>query len=241
MKIIRNIKSENILTIDIETVRYLEKFSDLSDEWKSAWSYKNKQEGIVPSDEELGLLWEKSASLYAEFSKVCAISMTYLAKDGVLKCKTYAGTSEEKILKNFESDLTKFYSFNSAYRILGHAAKYFDIPFLCKRYMALELDIPSALDESQAKPWEMVNLDTNELWRSFGTGAGSSLQALCALLQIPTSKADLVGDEVGKAYFKGDIERISKYCSLDTIATFNVFRKFKKESIFAFSDVVYVK
>jgi hypothetical protein len=43
----------------------------------------------------------------------------------------------------------------------------------------------------------MKNMDTNELWKSFGTGPGSSLQALCNVLGIPVSKVDLVGDEVG--------------------------------------------
>ena len=240
MKTIKNVKSENILTIDIETVRYKEKFSELSEEWQSAWSYKNKQEGKILPNEELSELWERSASLYAEFSKVCAISMTYL-KDGVLKCKAYSGTKEAEVLKAFEQDLVKFYAFNKDYRLLGHAAKYFDIPFMCKRYIAQGLDVPTMLDESSAKPWEMVNLDTNELWRSFGTGPGSSLQALCTLLRVPTSKADMHGDEVGQAYFKGEIEKISNYCSLDTIATFNVFRRLKKEEIFTFDSVVFVK
>lgn len=239
MKIVKPILSEDVLTIDIETVRYKEKFSELSENWKSAWSYKNKQDGETLSDEELSSKWEKTASLYAEFSKVCAISLVYL-KDGVLKCKTYSGTDEKKILTDFAKDLKAFYASNKNYRILGHAAKYFDIPFLCKRYMAQRMDIPSELDESIAKPWEMKNIDTNEMWKSFGTGPGSSLQALCTLLGVPISKVDLVGDEVGKAYFNNEFDRISKYCSLDAIATFNVFRRFKGEVIFSFDDVKYI-
>lgn len=240
MKVVKQINSEDVLTLDIETVRYKEKFSDLSEAWKSAWSYKNKQDGEVMSDEVLSEKWDKSASLYAEFSKVCAISLVYL-KDGVLKCKAYSGTDEKKILTELANDLKLFYGFNRNYRILGHAAKYFDIPFLCKRYVAQRLEIPVELDESSAKPWEMRNIDTNEMWKSFGTGPGSSLQALCTLLGIPISKVDLVGDEVGQAYFRNEYDRISKYCSLDSIATFNVFRRFKNEPIFKFEDVVYVE
>lgn len=239
MKIVKGISSEDVLTIDIETVRYKQKFSELSEAWKSAWSYKNKHEGETLSEEELSVKWEKTASLYAEFSKVCAISLVYL-KDGILKCKSYSGTDEKKILIDFAKDLKAFYSTNKSYRILGHAVKYFDIPFLCKRYVAQRMDIPVELDESSAKPWEMRNIDTNEMWKSFGTGAGSSLQALCTLLGVPISKVDLVGDEVGKAYFNSELDRISKYCALDSIATFNVFRRFKSESIFAFDDVIYV-
>ena len=239
MKAVSHINSVDILTTDIETVRIVENFKNLSDEWKSAWSYKMKQDGETLSDEELAEKWTKMASLYAEFSKVCTISLTYI-KDGVLKCKNYSGLDEKEILSSFAKDLDKFYKFNRNYRLLGHAAKYFDYPFLAKRYIINGFDVPSMIDESASKPWEMRNVDTNELWRSFGTGPGSSLQALCTTLGIPISKVDLVGDEVGKAYFEGQIDRISKYCSLDTIATFNVFRVFKKETIFSFEEVVYV-
>lgn len=240
MKAISHINSADLLTIDIETVRVSENFDKTHEEFKSAWSYKLKHEGEMPSDDVLADKWEKMASLYAEFSKVCAISLTYM-KDGVLKCKSYYGTDEKEILSNFAKDLGVFQKFNPNYRLLGHAAKYYDFPFLCKRYIINGIDIPNILDESGAKPWEMKNLDTNELWKSFGTGPGSSLQALCTVLNVPVSKVDLVGDEVGEAYFKGELERIAKYCSLDTIATFNVFRVFKKETIFPFEQVVYVK
>ena len=239
MKSIQNINSEDLLTIDIETVRYTKNYADLSPEWKSAWSYKNKQEGIVKNDDELSVLWNNSASLYAEFSKVCAISLTIL-KDGVLKCKSYYGEDEKEILENFAKDINAFMSKNPKMRLIGHASRYFDFPFLAKRYIANLLSVPGGLDESNAKPWEMKNLDTNELWRGFGTGPGSSLQALCTLLNVPISKVDLVGDEVGEAYFNGELDRISKYCSLDTIATFNVFRVWKKEPIFNFDAVSYV-
>ena len=239
MKSVLSINSADVLTLDIETVRIKKNFSELTEEFKSAWAYKMKQDGETLEEEELADKWTKMASLYAEFSKVCAISLTYL-KDGVLKCKNYAGTDEKEILNSFASDIKAFFNINNKYRFLGHAARYFDYPFLCKRYIINGFEVPSCLDESASKPWEMKNLDTNELWRSFGTGPGSSLQALCTTLDIPISKVDLIGDEVGEAFYRGELDRIAQYCSLDTIATFNVFRFFKKEPIFQFSDVVYV-
>lgn len=240
MKAISQINSADLLTIDIEVVRLSKDFSTLPENFRSAWSYKLKNEGEMPSEEELSDKWDKMASLYAEFAKVCAISLTYL-KDGVLKCKSYYGADEKEILSNFAKDLNLFKKHNPNYRLLGHAAKYYDYPILCKRYIINGIDIPEILDESGAKPWEMKNMDTNDLWKSFGTGPGSSLQALCTVLNIPISKVDLVGDEVGEAYFRGELERISEYCSLDTIATFNVFRFFKKEPTFSFDEVIYVK
>jgi hypothetical protein len=240
MKILKNINSSDILCIDIETVRIAENYESLSDDFKSAWQYKNKQDGIVPDDETLNEKLIQTSSLYAEFSKVCAISLVYLRKGVELRCKSYSGTDEKEILKGFAKDVNLFTKANKDYRFLGHAAKYFDYPFLWKRYIINGLDAPDLLDESNKKPWDQKNICTNELWRSNGTGPGSSLQALCTCLNIPISKVDMVGDEVGLEYFKGNMEGIAKYCDKDAISTFNVFRFFKKEPIFNFEDVVYV-
>lgn len=240
MKVLEKIKSELVASIDIETVRIEDKYEDLSEDYKSAWRYKNKQDGKVPSEEELSDLWERTASLYAEFSKVCAISITSMGMKGGLVTKEFYGKDEKALLQAAGRSLDGMIAHNKEYRLVGHAAKYFDYPFLGKRFIINGLDIPVALDATALKPWEQANLCSNELWKLGGTGAGSSLQALCTALGIPVSKVDLVGDEVGAAYFRGELQRIGRYCSHDTIAAYNVIRRFKKESIFLFDDVVFI-
>lgn len=242
MKLLRDIPTRHFVAIDIETVRIVERYEDLSDEWKSAWEYKNKQSGEVPFFEELSDSWEKTASLYAEFSKVCAVSVTFLSKsEDKLLCKEFFGTEESVLLSQLGEFLNQISGSSKDFRLVGHAAKYFDYPFLCKRYIINSLAIPTLLDTAHLKPWESRNLCTNaDIWKMGGTGAGSSLQALCTSLGIPISKVDLVGDEVGNAYYRGEVERIAHYCSLDTIATFNVIRRIKGERIFQFDEVSYL-
>ncbi len=239
MKILRGIRTEDIISIDIETVRVGEGFQDLNAGFQSSWEYKNKQDGEIPDYEELEKLWQRSSSLYAEFSKVCAVSLSFL-HEGVLFCKEFYGENEEELLKSLSVTLNNIYAKSRNYRLAGHAAKYFDYPYLAKRFVINGLDIPDILDVTDLKPWEQKNLCTNELWKMGGTGAGSSLQALCNVLNIPISKVDLVGDAVGKAFYNKEHERIGRYCSYDTVATFNVVRKLKKESIFEFEDVTYI-
>lgn len=239
MKILQGIPINRITSIDIETVRIADNFEDLDEGTQSAWEYKNKQDGEIPEYEELKEKWAKSASLYAEFSKVCAVSISFL-HNNVLNCKEFYGENEEALLKALAVSLNNMEAVSKDYRLVGHASKYFDYPFLCKRYIINNLEIPFILDTTLNKPWENKNLCTNELWKVSGTGSGSSLQALCNVLKIPTSKTDLVGDAVGKAYFDGELERIGRYCSLDTIATFNVIMRFKREKTFSFSEVHYV-
>jgi len=239
MKIIQNIKTNQICAVDIETVRIANKFEDLTPEYQSAWSYKNKQDGVVPSPEELADLWTKNSALYAEFSKVCAVTLVWLNKDeSNLQAKEFYGDDETILLKELAEVLEKLASSPKQYRLVGHASKFFDYPFLFKRYIINGLDIPIILDESDKKPWLATSLDTNEIWRSNGTGAGSSLQALCTCLNVPVSKVDLVGDEVGSAYYRGELKRIAEYCTLDTIAVFNIMRRWKKESIFDPNTVI---
>ena len=242
MKLLRDIPTRHFVAIDIETVRIVEKYEDLSDEWKSAWEYKNKQSGEVPFFEELSDSWEKTASLYAEFSKICAVSITFLSKgEDKLICKEFFGTEEGVLLSQLGDFLNQISGSSKDFRLVGHAAKYFDYPFLCKRYIINRLAIPTLLDTAHLKPWESRNLCTNaDIWKMGGTGAGSSLQALCTALNIPISKVDLVGDEVGNAYYRGEVKRIAHYCSLDTIATFNVIRRIKGEKIFQFDEVSYL-
>lgn len=239
MKIIKFIESSNVMAIDIETVRIKEHYHDLSEEWQSAWEYKNKQDGKIPDQDTLAKLWVDTSSLYPEFSKICAVSVAYLSKDQ-LKCKNYVSESEVALLKSLQKDLAAFQKAKSGFRLVGHASIFFDYPFMCKRYLINGMEIPDIFEESNKKPWEKLMLCTNELWRSFGTGSGSSLQALCTAFGVEVSKVDLVGDGVGKAYFAGELTRIADYCNLDTIATYNIFRKFKRESTFLFSEVVYV-
>lgn len=242
MKLLNEIPSRNFCAIDVETVRIEENFENLSEEFQSAWENKNKQNGIVPDREELADLWTRTASLYAEFSKVCAVSLAFLdATEEKLMVKEFYGEDEVQILQNLNLMLERIYR-KGRYRLVGHASKYFDFPFLCKRYVINGEDIPNILDASTLKPWEQKNLDTNmDIWKMGGTGPGSSLQALCTALSIPISKVDLVGDEVGRTYFKGEFERIGRYCSYDTIATFNIIRFIKKEPIFNFEEVVYIE
>lgn len=241
MKVLKPIDSKYFVSIDIETVRISDNFDDLPELFQDAWAHKNKQNGEIPTNEELADLWKKTSSLYAEFSKICAISFAFLNDTGeILFCKGIASEDEKEVLTEAYHFLNRISMGSPKYRLIGHATNYFDYPFMCKRYVINGIEIPKILDDTDKKPWEKLNQCTNTLWKMGCTGPGSSLQALCVALDIPISKVDMVGDEVGREFFKGNILGIKDYCNKDVIATFNVLRRFKYESIFTFEDVVYI-
>lgn len=228
MKALSGVKKETIVAIDIETVRIVDNYEDLSDYYKVAWAYKCKQDKEIPSEEELAILWKgKESAVNAEFAKICAVSLTMLVMDGnegeFLKCAEIYGENEHEILTKLSQVLNKY----SHKRLVGHAAKFFDYPFMCKRFIINGIQIPFMLDTTATKPWDMPHLCTHELWKMGGLGPSSSLVALCAALDVPISKGDLDGSRVDECYYAGEYDKIGRYCSLDTIATFNIFCKFK--------------
>lgn len=240
MKVLNQIDSKFVVAIDIETVRVKEHYSELSEDEQVAWSYKNKSEGQILDYEELDKLWNTASALYAEFSKVCAVSLVFMDAEGQsLMCKSFYGSDEKVLLTDLLAFLNRISSANPQYRLIGHAANFFDYNFICKRCIINGLDIPKILDDSDKKPWEKLNLDTNDLWK-MGSRTGSSLVALCSCLGLQISKGELTGEDVGKHYYEGNLKGISEYCSADTICCFNIFRKFKKESVFTFEDVHYI-
>ena len=96
MKVLSKIDSQYFVAIDIETVRIEEAFENLSEKYQEAWEYKHKQDGVVPDVEELSSLWTKTSSLYAEFSKVCVVSLAFLDKTGKsLMCKRIIVTGKQ--------------------------------------------------------------------------------------------------------------------------------------------------
>lgn len=239
MRALKGLDLKNVITIDIETVRLAEKYEDLPEVVQEAWEYKNKQEGEIPDVEVLAEMYERTSSLYAEFSRVVAVSLCFINNQDKLSVLNLSNVDEGELLKELAQILDRVKASNSKYVLAAHAGKFFDYSYLAKRYIGLGLGIPDILDATGLKPWEIVSLlDTNELYRCGGTGPGSSLQALCMHLNIPSPKVDLVGDEVGKAFFEGDLERISTYCGRDVIATFNVMCRFKGLPIYMEEDVV---
>jgi len=240
MRALDKIPSTKIVAIDIETVRITNTLGEAGEDVKTAFAYKNKNDGEYPDDFSLEQLWVKTASLYAEFSKVCSVSIVNLNKEGsVLFCRNFSSDNESLLLKEVSDLLIKMVKVDPLYRLIGHSSKMFDYPFLCKRMLINGVPIPPVLDHSGLKPWEVNNLDTNELWK-FGGLTGSSLVAMCVALGVPISKDEMAGEMVGEYFYDGKLDEIAKYCDKDTIATFNCLRRFKYEPIFRFEDVIYI-
>lgn len=218
----------NFLVIDIETASTFEDFNKLDPRMQSLW---DKKASFMQNTEERSseeLYFDKGA-IFAEFGKVICISVGVFTKEKDnaigIRIKSFAFNSEREILNAFKKLLeTKFES--KYLRMIAHNGKEFDFPYLCRRMLVNEIEIPEALDIRDKKPWEINHIDTMELWKFGDRKNFTSLDLLAALFDVESSKDDIDGSQVNKVYYhEKNLERISKYCQRDVMVTAQVFLK----------------
>lgn len=222
---------EKFLFFDIETAGIEADFSKLSPRLQDQWQHRaeflrNQLSQKYPDN--MGrttedLFTEKSA-LQAEFGRIVCISFGKVKfnEDGEPSAQiiSYTGTEHEILTNAFKliTGLTKHGS-----KLLGHNIKRFDIPFLCKRAFINRIEVPSALQVWDRKPWEIPVVDTSELW-SFGAWQEgfTSLDLLSAVLGIPSPKDEMQGSQVHSEFYAGNILEIQKYCQKDVISLIKI-------------------
>jgi DNA polymerase elongation subunit (family B) len=232
--LLANINIRNILFLDIETVPQCRSHEELSPVFSDLWKKKCATFRIDPP-ETPDIAYHR-AGIYAEFGKVICISCGCFSNNDEFHIKSYYGHDEKKILTDFSEMLNR--SYNSTDKLLcAHNGKEFDFPFLCRRMLINGLPLPGILNIAVKKPWELMHLDTMELWKFGDYKSYTTLNLLCAVFDIPTPKDDIDGSMVGKVYWEDDdIERIVKYCRKDVITIAQIFRKFRNEELFELAD-----
>lgn len=230
MQFLKNTKLEEILFIDCETVTISEELNENTGLY-NAWHYKNKN--LLPNfttnaefNAHIKSLYKNEGALYPEFSKICCISIG-LIKNNRLHLKSFSNEDERTILIDFLETLNKLKSTNKNLILSGFAIKGFDIPFLTKRLIVNNLEIPIILDFIGLKPWEIKVLDLLEIWRgtSFST---ATLISITNALGLESPKTDLIGYKVGDCFYSSDKNKFSKiedYCEKDVIACCQILLK----------------
>jgi len=233
---LENIDLENVMVIDVETVPQKINYDDLDDKWKALWDKKMKMKII---DNVSGKDLYNEAGIYAEFGKIICISCGVFTKEGDFKIKSYYGDDEKIILKEFFEMLNSKFNTNEKY-LCAHNGKEFDYPYIARRCIINGLEIPSILDTSGKKPWEVKNLDTMEMWKFGDYKSYTSLILLAGALGIKSPKDDIDGSQVWRVYWlENNLKRIVKYCEKDVITVAQILRKFKRQNLLEDEDIIY--
>ncbi|MFK7833290.1 MAG: 3'-5' exonuclease [Winogradskyella sp.] len=236
---ISKLNLENILFLDIETVPETENFSDLDatkqDLWDAKSHYQRKEEFTAEE-------FYDRAGIWAEFGKIICISVGYFKMEG--ESRTFRVSSfygdEIKLLKEFKNLLISHFSANK-HLLCAHNGKEFDFPYIARRMIIHNIELPYKLNLFGKKPWEVPHLDTLELWKFGDYKTYTSLKLLTNVLGIPSPKDDIDGSEVYRVYYKEkEIDRIIVYCEKDTIAVAQIFLRLRGDELLHDNEIKHV-
>ena len=219
---------KDILFLDIETVAMTGEHNQLSERFKTQWarkaSFLKRQES--QNDEDL---FHERAGIYAEFGKIIVIAIGKYVDNGngttSLKTKYFANDDEKTLLLEFKAMLDKA---DPNTKLCAHNGKEFDFPFLSRRMLVNGITLPSLLNLSGKKSWEVPHLDTMEMWKFGDYKHYTSLDLLLALFNIPSSKGLMDGSKVNEVYYhEKNLKKIAEYCVNDVVAIAQLFLKMK--------------
>ncbi len=248
---VEQIDITKVLFLDIETVSGQPALEDLDETMQYLWALKApgalRRYGEELTEAELAASYPDKAGIFAEFGKIVCISVgaVYRDRDTQLKIrlKSFADRDEAKLLRAFNEMLDQYYGDPNKFYLCGHNIKEFDVPFMCRRIVVNQLNMPAVLDISGKKPWETKHLvDTMELWKFGDRKAYVSLKLLAAILGFPSPKDDIDGSDVGRVFWsEDDVERIAVYCEKDVLATAQLFLRYQRKPLFVEDQVCYVE
>jgi DNA polymerase elongation subunit (family B) len=233
---LKDIKTETILFLDIETVPAYPEYERVPDSFRKLWDHKAR---FVRKEKETDGPAEvyRSAGIYAEFGKIIGMSAGYL-HGNEFRIKSFSGHDEKSLLEEFSKLVVKYFNKKDSL-LCAHNGKEFDFPFIGRRMLIHGLRIPQILDLAGKKPWEVKLLDTMELWKFGDYKNFTSLTLLAAVFEIPTPKDDIDGSMVCKVYWEEkNLDRIITYCQKDVLTVAQILLKMKGQDLLRPEQVV---
>jgi len=236
---IKRLKLEHILFLDIETVPQFADYDSLDNPTKLLWAAKTKyqrKENFTPKE------FYDRAGIWAEFGKIICISVGYFKqKEDPINFRVTSFYGEEgDILKDFKALLETHFN-KSNHLLCAHNGKEFDFPYIARRMVILGIDLPEKLNLFGKKPWEVPHLDTLELWKFGDYKTFTSLSLMAHVLGIQSPKDDISGEQVRDVFYKEkDIDRIVAYCEKDTVTVAQIILKLRNQDLLNASEVLSV-
>jgi 3'-5' exonuclease len=237
------ISLENIFFLDIETVPEYPDYSTVPEHIKKLWDAKAERIKTPEIEHSSDDLYQR-AGIYAEFGKIICISIGIFKNESgtsKFRIKSFYDDDEKSLLKEFISLIENYFNSNTQY-LCAHNGKEFDFPYISRRILINGLKLPFVFDIGGKKPWEIEYfLDTMQLWRFGDIKHYTSLELLCTIFNVPTSKDDIEGKDVWKVYWENkELLRIVNYCEKDVIAIARLIMRFKGVPILTDENILRV-
>lgn len=224
------IKIEDILFLDIETVPQFESYAQLPAELKQFWDKKAASLTKESTPEET---YER-AGIYSEFGRIICISAGVVINrpnSRFFRVKSFWGHDEKQILEGFGNMVKKLEEKKTVY-LCAHNGREFDFPYISRRMLINGLPLPKLLQVAGKKPWEVNFLDTLEMWKFGDYKHYTSLNLLAYIFNIPTPKDDIDGSMVASVYYREqNLERIVTYCEKDVLTVAQLLLRYRNEPL----------
>lgn len=239
---LENIKIEDVLFLDIETVPKLNHFDKLDSYEQELWEEKKGKHKA--EEDTVADYYFNNAGIFAEFGKIICITIGWTSQTGMFQefeLKSFYGDDEVKLLGEFCVFLQQELKKKRGLSLCGHNIREFDIPYICRRLLMNNLRLPEYFENLQTKkPWEAGLLDSMDFWKFGDFKNYISLKLLAFCLGIPSPKDDISGKDVGKVYWNEQgLERIKTYCQKDVLTVAQIVFKLKGLSLISESNVKY--
>lgn len=232
----KHINIQHILFLDIETVPVYPDYNSMPERFQKLWDIKAQR--LMKSESDTPDQIYEKAGIYAEFGKIVCISVAYF-NNQELRVNSYYGDDEKTVLKEFSELLKKHFS-SKHHLLCAHNGKEFDYPYIARRLLINELELPHILNLAGKKPWQVQHLDTLELWKFGDYKHYTSLDLLAAVFNISTPKDDISGSDIASVYWKDkDLERIVHYCQKDVLTVAQLFLKYQGEKLLTDDQIVW--
>ncbi|MFZ1678422.1 MAG: 3'-5' exonuclease [Saprospiraceae bacterium] len=239
---------QHILFLDVETVSQHREFIEMDDHGKHLWQqkigYMARRDDHVWTDDEYAQSYKERAAIYAEFGKAIVISAGIITtsedNNQSLRIKSFYGHNEAEVLEAFANILHKNFFDQNLHVLCGHNIREFDMPYLCRRMTVHGIELPSLLNISGKKPWEVKFVaDTLELWKYGDHKNFTSLDLLAYSLGIPSPKDVMDGSMVGNAYWEENrLEEIKQYCEKDVVTVAQVWLRLNNFPVLTEGQIV---
>lgn len=220
---------ESLFLLDIETVPVQGTLQELPPLLYDLWVEKITK--TAPESPDPSASFVERAGFQAEFGKIICICVGHFHLDhGAfrLRIKSFNADPEEVLIADFLNLVRSYSQKRRDLQFCGHNIREFDIPFICRRAVIHRLDLPPIMQVHRAKPWEIRQVDTLQLWRFGEYKHAISLKLLAAVLGIASPKEDLDGSRVAGAYWNDhDLIGITRYCQGDVRTVAQLMLRFK--------------
>lgn len=163
----------------------------------------------------------RKTSLDGTFGSIAVIGLAF--ENGPAGPMLVDGRTERDMLQELMESINHECTAQERPVFVGHNLHGFDLPFLWKRCIINRVK-PSPWLPFGAKAWDSRIADTMLMWDD-NRDRRISLDNLCRVLGVPTSKSDMDGSKVADAWAAGEYQKVADYCMQDVFATLACYKR----------------